>query len=202
MLKQLSRIITFLFHPMIIPSLGVYMMLTFSGYLGYLPFKAVGIIMSISIISTFVMPLSFVLFFYFRSITRKTSPENENMKFVPIFICLIFYFFCYYIFTKTGVPDLPVRFMLGVVTSAFVSLFILTKFNISLHLTGLGGLSGALFVLSVRMAVNLEPVIIAIILAAGLTGSSLLYREIHKPSEIYWGFINGVTIFSLVMLFC
>jgi membrane-associated phospholipid phosphatase len=78
--------------------------------------------------------------------------------------------------------------------------FIITsKWKISAHMIGIGGITGLIAYLIYYLHVNLEIYLIVIVLVSGLTGTARLILNAHHPSEIYSGFLMGFAIISVVM---
>ncbi len=68
-LKFISHFISFLFHPMLMPIYGVFIIFNSGTYLSFMPFSVKKIIYLTIFISTFVMPVStFPLLYQFKII--------------------------------------------------------------------------------------------------------------------------------------
>ncbi len=60
-------------------------------------------------------------------------------------------------------------------------------------MAGIGGLLGLLIASSYLIQFDMMPYYIAVILLAGLVGTSRLLLKEHRPSQIYWGFLLGLS---------
>lgn len=74
------------------------------------------------------------------------------------------------------------------------------KWKISIHMIGIGGLTGVFIGLAINLSLNLTVMIGAFIALAGLVGFARLQLNAHKPSEIYAGYLIGVFIMSGLFL--
>ncbi|MBC8457671.1 MAG: phosphatase PAP2 family protein [Deltaproteobacteria bacterium] len=66
-------------------------------------------------------------------------------------------------------------------------------------MVGLGGLTGLISFLIFSMRVNLEFYLIMTVIAAGLAGTSRLFLDAHRPSQLYAGFVLGLLTIPAVM---
>ena len=62
-------------------------------------------------------------------------------------------------------------------------------------MAGIGAVCGLLIGLAFRLNLDLTFQIIAAIACAGLVGYARLKLNSHKPSEVYLGFLAGVSVF-------
>ena len=67
----------------------------------------------------------------------------------------------------------------------------LLRKKLSAHLAAIGGLAGALVMLSIRLHTDFLILICFMVLLAGISGMSRLALRAHKENEIYWGFLLG-----------
>lgn len=200
MSKTLAKIFSILFHPILLPSIGMLIMFNSGSVLEFIPFQAKKVILLIVFVSTAVLPLTFVPFFIFQKIVKSVQMENAKERLVPYFVTAVLYTFCYYLLGRLGAPATINKLILIAALSIF-SLFILSFFSkISAHMVGAGGLIGALIAVSFIFEVNLEYYIIATIIVSGILGFSRLALEKHKPYQIYAGWFLGL-ILALIVLF-
>ena len=156
MSKTLAKIFSILFHPILLPSIGMLIMFNSGSVLEYIPFQAKKVILLIVFVSTAVLPLTFVPFFIFQKIVKSVQMENAKERLVPYFVTAVLYTFCYYLLGRLGAPATINKLILIAALSIF-SLFILSFFSkISAHMVGAGGLIGALIAVSFIFEVNLE----------------------------------------------
>jgi hypothetical protein len=182
------------------PAAGMLILFNSQTVLDYLPFEAKKVIFLIVFISTAILPLTFIPFYYFQKIIKSIYLETKKERLIPFFITAVLYYFAYYLLVRLGAPVTINLFILAS-ASAVLLLFLLSfKWKISAHMTGIGGLAGALIALSFRLQVNLDYFIIATILASGILGYSRLKLKSHQPFEIYTGWLAGLTLTGLLIL--
>ncbi len=200
MRKTLAKIFSVIFHPILLPTIGMFIMFNSGSVLEFIPFQAKKVILLIVFVSTAVLPLTFVPFFIFQKIVKSVQMENAKERLIPYFVTGVLYIFSYYLLIRLGSPTTINKLILIASLSVF-SLFFLSFFSkISAHMVGVGGLIGALIAISFNFNVNLEYYIIGTIIISGILGYSRLALNKHKPYQIYSGWFIGLTI-SLIVLF-
>ena len=200
MRKIISKIISIVFHPLVLPTLGILILFNSGSDIDFLPFNAKKIVLLIVFVSTFVLPLTFVPFYLFQNIIKSIQMESNKERLVPFFISFCLYLFCYYLLYRIGSPETINRLILAGAASIFILFLLSIKWKISAHMVGIGGFTGALIALSFMLKVNMQYYIIASALVSGLVAYSRLYLEAHSPKQIYIGWFTGL-ITSLIVLF-
>lgn len=200
--KTFAKIFSVLFHPLLLPAIGIVILYNSGSVLEYLPFQAKKVILLVVLVSTFVLPLTFVPFFIFQRIIKSVQMENNRERLIPFFVTAILYFFCYYLLVRLGAPETITKFILAATTTVLILFLLSFKWKISAHMTGIGGLTGSLIAVSFRLGVNLEYFIIAVVIASGIIGYSRLALKAHKHYQIYLGWLTGVFLtISVILLF-
>ena len=200
-MNKAARIISVLFHPLIMPSLGFLLLFNSGTYLAYLPFDYKKMILLVVVLCTFVIPLSIMPFFLYQKMIFDINLSQTRERFAPLVITFILFILCYLLLKRVPIPPDYLTFCLGCAASVFIVLLVSSKWKISLHMIGIGGLAGLISYLIIKMQVDLGFYLILTILAAGLTGTARLLLNAHKPSEIYAGFLAGLIIIPSVMFF-
>jgi len=201
MVKYLAKTFSILFHPLLLPTIGMLILFNSGSVLEYLPFQAKKIILLVVGVSTFILPLTFVPFFIFQKIIKNVQMENNRERLIPFFVTSVLYVFCYYLLVRLGAPQTISKFLLAASTTVIILFFFSFKWKISAHMMGIGGLTGALIAVSFRLNVNLEYFIIGTIFVAGLIGFSRLILKTHTPCQIYTGWLVSVLVTFIVIQF-
>ncbi|OFX87982.1 MAG: hypothetical protein A2W99_11540 [Bacteroidetes bacterium GWF2_33_16] len=199
MRKYISKSISILFHPLVLPTLSIFILFNSGTYLDFIPYNAKKVVILIVFVSTFVLPLTFVPFYLFQSIIKNIQMESNKERLVPFFISFCLYLFCYYLLYRIGSPEMINRLILAAATSILLLFILSIKWKISAHMVGIGGLTGALIALSLLLKVNMQYYIIASVLASGLIGFARLWLKAHSPKQIYIGWITGLIVTFIVL---
>ena len=120
MIKTVSNIISYIFHPLLAPTFGLILLFNSGTYLSYLPFSAQKAIYIIVFISTFVLPLSFIPFFIYTDRINSIFLKHKKERLIPLIITTIFYFFSFYILQNINAPKIIQIFILGSSLSVLV----------------------------------------------------------------------------------
>ncbi len=195
--KVFTKAITYIFHPLLMPTLGILIIFDSIEYMVYVPFEMKRAIFLIVFISTCLLPLSFIPFFYFQKIINDFEMSSSKERFIPLFLTAIFYYIGYYLISKFTIPSVLISFMFSTVIIVFVILIINLKFKISIHMSGMGGIIGLIMAILIKTGDLNFYIFIISILFAGFTGYSRLWLKAHSQWQVYTGFAIG---FSCVFL--
>lgn len=200
MIKKVTSVISYLFHPVFMPLLGMVLILFTGSYLSLLTFEIKKAILLITAIFTVLLPLSILPFLkYYKLITNYTIPQRQE-RLIPMLMSIAFYVFGYFLFKKIGIPNFLQQFILAAIVSLGLSLIIHIKWKISTHMIGIGGLLGLISALSFIFYVNIHSLLILAIFITGLVGSARLYLKAHTQSQVYAGFMLGYVVTFLVLV--
>lgn len=127
--------------------------------------------------------------------------DSHTNRIKPLFFAAIYYYLGYYLLR--GITIYPV-FRVFLITSVIVIVLLMIisfKWKISIHMAGIGGLTGTILAISFRMGINPLLLIIIIILVAGVVGSSRLYLKKNSLAQLITGFGIGLGILYLAVYF-
>ena len=134
-MQKISRVISYIYHPLIIPTLGMLVLFNSGTYLSYLPFEMKKWMLVIVFLSTYVVPLAFIPFFLYQSVIQNIQMGSRRERYVPLALSLVLYMFCYYLIKRISVPHLYHSFLLSGLLSILVTLLITVKYKISIHIS-------------------------------------------------------------------
>ncbi len=202
MQKKIAQAISVIFHPSLMPTLGILILFNSDTYFDFLRYDIKKVLFILIFISTFVLPITFIPFYYFQKLIKSINMATRRERVIPFLLTLIMYLFCYSLLVKIGAPLLIKRYILFSAIILALLLLSLIKWKFSVHMAGSGGLAGGILAMSMLLNVNLSLYFILSILVSGLIGYSRLQLQAHKSYEIYAGwFIGAVTIFSGLYFF-
>jgi hypothetical protein len=189
--RKIAIAISYLFHPLFAPLIGLFLVFNSTIYLNYiLTEEAKKIIYILTFFNTFLLPFSVALFFYKKKIISSFMAEDRNARLLLYLSVFIFYMTTFALFQKFFIPELIVRFILGAAISIFILFLLTLKWRISAHLTGVGGLCAMVVVLNEFFGGG-DMYFVPIILLSGVIGFSRLLLNAHRPVEVYVGFFIG-----------
>jgi hypothetical protein len=198
---KFAKIISVVFHPLLVPSFLTLILLNLNSYFSLLiPFDASLFIFALIFITTFVFPLFFILIIKRKGMIKSLQMESREERIFPFAIAGAFNLSAFYMIRQVQVPDVFYLFLLGSAIVTLVSLVITFYSKISVHMAGAGGLTGSLMGISMRLNLDLLNLIIIVIFLSGLIGFARLKLNAHKPVEIYSGFVCGIAIMIIIFL--
>jgi hypothetical protein len=197
----LAKIITVIFHPLLMPVYGMAIIFSAPTLFGYLPFPVKKLLFLILLVNNVFLPLSLLPFFIRMNIISSWSLSDRKERIIPLAITTVLY--CTTSFIIFRFP-IPVFFKSFIYATAFLSLIVTVinfRWKISLHSVGAGALIALVIILSLKMFTPLVWYLISAVIAGGLILSSRLKLNFHNPQQVWFGFFTGIIGLSLFMLF-
>jgi hypothetical protein len=191
--KHFAWFISIFFHPLLMPFLGIYIILN-CGNLYLITVEGKSLILTITILCTFVIPIAFLPLLYFQKLVSSFTLNDKQERVLPLIITFILYYFSFYIFRRLGVPLFIQAFQLASTLSVLVTLLITLKWKVSSHLVGIGGIIGLIFILLFYYHSSLFLYLIAALFLAGCIGFARLSLNEHTPSQVYVGLAVGLLV--------
>ena len=196
-MEKISKAISYIYHPLIIPSLGLLVLFNSGTYLSYLPFEMKKWMLVIVFLCTYIVPLAFIPFFLYQRVIMNIHMGSRRDRYVPLAVSFVLYIFCYYLIRRISVPHLYHSFILSSLLCILATMLITIKYKISIHMVGAGGLVALIGFLAFYLKVDLQFYLGVAVVLAGLAGTARIILKAHTPDEVYTGFITG---FSIVLL--
>lgn len=189
-MKTSSYILSYLFHPLLMPTWMILLLLYTNPYAfaGMSPL----IVISIVAINTFFFPFIAILMMKKLGLVETLHIPDNKQRIIPLVATIIFYVWAYLAMRKTNFPYLMGVFMMGTLVSLFVSFFINVFYKLSLHMVGMGGALTALLFLLLFSQTDLSYYFLAMVILSGAVASARLYLNAHTLQEVYTGFMVGM----------
>lgn len=196
MARSISLFLSYVFMPLLIPTL-IFLFLVFNAPAGeYLGIANKLLIVAMVFSCTFLIP---VLSLFALKITRSIASWHMGTKEERVFpfsaISLFYLLTTYMFYIKLNAE--PIYLLtLGTISACLILLTAITFFwKISAHMTGIAGFLAIVVVMGLKFpTVNAFPFIIICLIATGLVGSARLYLNAHRPQEVWAGFFLGFSV--------
>ncbi len=200
---RVAKIVSTVFNPLFIPTLGVLTLFNMDTFMAYvLPLRVKTIVTLIVFVNTAVLPMLAIYFMKRTGFVDNMALIKRSERYLPLIIGVFFYFFTYYMLKQSNLPSLLHFYFLGATLLLIISLFITMKWKISLHMVSMGGLTGLLLATTFLLRIDVPFIIIFVILMSGLVGSSRLKLNLHSVGQVFAGYIVGIlTMLSLYFIF-
>lgn len=200
-MRNLSLIISSIFHPAFVPLLGFLLLYSFSGYALYIPENQFWFSVLIIIQFSILIPIGAVYFLFWRKKISSIELSVRKERKVPLVINLICYSIILLVFSFLSFPPIIMNFLVAVIFSAAVSFIVSLTYKISLHMIAWGTLAGALLAYSLRIGLELHFFLSVIFLLSSLIASARLWLNEHSVSQIVLGWSMGFVFSFLIMNF-
>ena len=200
-MRTVSHIISILFHPMLMPTFGMFLILQSGSPLSLISYQAKQFILIVTVASTAILPLTVLPLLYQFKIIKSFQMESAHERFIPILIAAFFYYMGYLLLSKMGAPSMLGKFIAASLISVLIAAIITCFWKISIHLIGMGGVTGVILALSFRYGIDMFLLQILLLTASALTASARLYLGAHKPAQVYAGYFCGLTIVFSTIVF-
>ena len=199
-MKKVAPLISYLFHPLLMPSLGLLIILNSGTYLALLDPAAKRAIMFVMALGTLVFPLMMLPVLQYRTlVVRNGQAATKTEQLIPQIIILVLYIITFVYFKRLPLSQVIHAYVLAVTGTLFLVIALNLKFRISLHAASLGGLTGLIIALIFLYETPLQGFLMLTLLAGGLSGSSRLAQGDHW-GEVLGGFILGFGVVLLTIL--
>jgi hypothetical protein len=199
-LRIFFKIITYVFHPILLPTFGTLL------YLWANPsivgkevdegtFIHPSLVVITIFINTFIMPAMAILMMKALGFIKSVDMEDRQDRIIPFIATMTFYIWAYLVVKNYFDFMLPIYsiFILGTVVSVMLSFFINLFLKLSIHMVGMAGLMAGTLLMMMNSEKSLIGVFLVIIVLTGLVASARLYLKAHTPKEVFIGFLIGIS---------
>jgi hypothetical protein len=197
--STLSKILSYLFHPLLVPTYVLLVMIRLNPYLFYGLAAAKAI--SIVAYSTFFFPAVAILLMKKLGFISSLEMPDKQQRIIPLIVVIVCFVWNYLSVKQTGFPQPFTWFILGAVISLFLAFFINVFQKLSLHTVALSGALMAIMMMFFYAQLAANAYFLLIILILGAVASARLYLKAHTPREINTGFIVGILGQALAAFF-
>ncbi|MCB9335344.1 MAG: hypothetical protein H6586_04295 [Flavobacteriales bacterium] len=193
-MRQLAIFFSFVFHPLLIPALGLIIVFNSNSYVNYaIPLELKQATLLLVTVTTFVIPSLITLLLLHRNMISSIEMPTSKERILPYGFTIVFYILTIYLLKRAPIPQIIFDFMIGALISVFSAFFINLKWKISAHMIGIGGLSSALICMAFVLNTDLFLFVVLAFFASGLVASSRLFLEAHTPKQLIAGYILGAS---------
>ena len=190
-MKTLYKVITIIFQPLLVPTYGMILLMTMDVF-SPLPFFW----RLVAVVGTFVftglLPALPVLLLMRRGDVHDVFISKREERTMPyLFSFMAYVFWALFMWRTMQFPLFIVAMGIGSAISIFIIIFINFKWKISAHVAGMGGLSGAVFGVCYRLAINPVWLFIIVLTVSAIVALSRIELKAHTPAQTLAGFSIG-----------
>lgn len=193
--EKIANAISWIFHPLLMPTYALLLIFSYdSFFVLILPQKLKLILAGLIVANTVFLPLIFIWMMHKRGIISSYKMNERNERSLPFATMALFYFVTWYMMSTLGLPGIYYLFVLGGAALIIASLIINLFWKISIHMVGIGGLTGGFIGLNYQLFSDSVMLIIILVFLSGLVGFSRLKLNTHNQAQVYVGFVMGAVV--------
>lgn len=200
MSERISKFISIIFHPVLIPTLGFFLLFNSGFYFSMITWEAERFVLLVVLFSTGILPMLSVAILALNS-KFDISMENSRDRIIPLLSSSVFYYLGFVLLERMRAFPVFKLFLVASVLVIIALLLISFKWKISNHMAAVGGVTGTIFAISFRSGVNPIFAILTVILISGLVGTARLALKKHDLKQLTAGYILGFSVLYLVIYF-
>lgn len=190
-MDKLLKSISYIFHPLIMPLLGV--IFYFSKSPRFMPKEVIQAKLISLFILTVILPI--LLFFLLRTLGKVKSIklETTSERIYPLMLNSVIIML---VLKRIVTPDQVVElyyFFLGVLISNLACLLLaIFKFKASIHMIAISGITMFFIALSIYFNININGTLALMSIIIGAVATSRLHVKAHTGAELILGIFIGV----------
>ncbi|MCX6290666.1 MAG: hypothetical protein NT126_02765 [Bacteroidetes bacterium] len=190
--SRLAQFFSIVLHPVLMPTYALLLIFRLNTYIAYAtsPTSKAALFMVI-IFNTLIMPVVISYLLITRGYIRSFEMQKRQERIIPFISNVILLMVAYYMMRQVVLPKIFYFLILGAAASVAIAILVNLKWKISIHMIGIGGITGMLFGMSTYLLMDLRIPILVTILVAGLLGTARISLGAHHPMQVYAGFFVG-----------
>ena len=192
-MRLAANIISIIFHPLWMITYGIAMALFFT-YLTIYPSIAKMMIIGGTFFLTAFTPAVFIGLMVRNGAAKDLELTDRKERLVPYLVLVSSVVICGFFLYRMMLPSWLVTNVVATVFALVICIVINTKWKISAHMLGIGGLMGGIMGVCKLMMLNPYGLFMLGFVASGFLGWSRIHLEKHTPMQVYAGFSLGFFI--------
>lgn len=198
---RLSRALSWLLHPFVVPLYVLGFMLLTDGFLSRLPASIKSYLAWIVVLYAAIVPMLSIAFMRGLGLLKNFGLHSQRSRLLPLLVGVVCYVLCAITLSDVAVATIIRKFVLAAACCEVLALIVTPFWKISLHLICMGGVTAVFTLLSVAGAGQHFWALVATILLSGALASARLHLGAHNPSQIAVGYFGGLVVAMLAMIY-
>ncbi len=200
MSEKIAKIVSIIFHPVILPSLGFLLLFSSGFYNSMLTTDARNYVLLVIFFSTATLPMLSVAMLALNPKFDVLMPNSRD-RIIPLLFAAVFYYIGFVLLSRIHFIPLFKLFMIASVLLIVALLLISFKWNISIHMAAIGAITATFFALSFRGGVNPIMANVVLVFISGLIGTARLIQNKNSLLQVAAGYVLGFIILYPVIYF-
>ena len=198
---KLSKVISFFFHPIFMPTYAIFLLFAFSPlFSDFMSMSQKIQIVQLTIIFTLLLPIFSVLILKKLKVVTSIYMENREERRWPLLFTIIWYYLLFRLLDSIHIQYIVIQLLFGAMLILLLAIIVSNFWKISLHMLGVGGVLGAFLAIQTLFGGNIF-LIITLLFCAGLVGFARVNENAHTLKQVYLGFLVGFCTEFLIFYF-
>lgn len=199
--RFIARFFSAFFHPLLIPTISVFILFNINSYIAFsVPGTVRRFTLILVFLNTAIAPVILILLLKKLGVIKSYFLDERADRAYPILLAGMLFYLTLFVLRQLNLPVLFYYFMGGATILIMFCFFVSLFWKISIHMASMGGMTGAVIATSMVLQLNIQYLVAACILASGMLAFSRLKLNAHNPGQVYAGYIAGVVIMLLMVL--
>ena len=198
---RLSRALSWVLHPFVVPLYVMAFMLLTDGFLSRLPVSVKNYLVWVVMLYAAIVPMLSIGFMRVLGLLTNLGLHTQRSRMLPLMIGVVSYLLCAITLSDIAIAALVRKFVLAAACCEMLALLVTPFWKISLHLICMGGVTAMFTLLSVAGAGQHFWALVVSILLSGALASARLHLGSHNPWQVAVGYFGGLAVAMLAMIY-
>ena len=193
LIQLLAKFISWVFHPLFVPLYITYFIISVRSYqfAGIDDWLSLRTLLQVFVNCTF-LPLASILLLRALNFIDSVFLKTQKDRIIPYIICMIFYFWNWYVFKNNHEVNDLVSMSMAIFNSCVFGFLVNIFLKVSMHAISAGVMSTFVALLAFTDSSSFSLYLAVGLLISGVVCTSRLIVSDHSPKEIYYGFLIDV----------
>ena len=198
---RLSRALSWVLHPFVVPLYVMAFMLLTDGFLSRLPASVKNYLAWVVMLYAAIVPMLSIGFMRALGLLKDLGLHSQRSRLLPLFVGVVSYLLCAVTLSDVAVAMIVRKFVVAAACCEVLALVVTPFWKISLHLICMGGVTAMFTLLSVAGAGQHFWALVVSILLSGALASARLHLGSHNPWQVTAGYFGGLAVAMLAMIY-
>ena len=139
-----------------------------------------------------------MLFMRYAGLIKHIELDDRQDRIIAFVLMIVAYIFTLYMFRKLGLPNNLLKILIGGLFALLVAALISSRWKISCHSIGVGGLTGFLYSSVIGGLIPMSGFLLCALLISGAIMSARLTLDAHSPQQVYAGYLTGLVTLLII----
>lgn len=200
--RKIAQTISVVFHPLLIPTYLLLMVLNLDIYFSLMiPIKGKLLMTALVFLTTTVLPSFLIMVYYRMGWIKSVYLENRKDRMLPLFTAGLMYLVAAFMLRNLQIGSAFFFLLLGAAVITILVMLITNFWKISVHAASAGGMLGAIISVTIKYGVDMVFLVYLITILGGFIGYARLKLKAHHPAQVYVGYVAGFISMFLLFLY-